>query len=108
MKQLRCYSGCNYEFSNDLPRTLAVPARFYGHQPAVSDQSFGCSDRAFLVSEGIGTIDANIARTDCWFGPSLKKIEQSLCRIFARLFDQLRFRSTSIQPIKQVRHHFRP
>src|SRR5262249_4512902 len=84
---LRCYSGRNYEPSNNLPCALAVSARFYGGQPTVSDQDFGRIDCALLVSEGVWTVDADIARTDCRFGPPLKKIEQPLCRIFARLAD---------------------
>jgi len=63
-----------------------APVRFVGNKPSFLDQNFGCVDRAFPVSDGVGAVDTDIARADSWLAPVLKPIEQLLRRQRLRIF----------------------
>jgi len=73
-----CYEWLRYGPSYKPPFVRIVAARWFGDEPAVSDQGFGCIDRGFWVSEGGGAKLPDIFHPDGFFIPALDEPIQEL------------------------------
>ena len=66
------------EFLEGCRATNVPSAWFDGDEPVVLDQNFGLLDRGLSLSRVDGAIDADVARADSWFVPTLEPIEECL------------------------------
>ena len=105
------YEWMRYGPSNKSPFVCVVSARWFGDQPAVSDQNRGSVDRGFWVPEGGGAKLPDIFHPDDFLIPALDEpIQKFLCRQGLLLRQRLlsffgRWRRYRRQALKEVRRH---